>query len=137
VEAERVRSPKEILQAAEAATQLSEQSLAAVAANKGLTVQQLRARLDGKLLELAGGGDVQAIAMLSERVAGVSLGRIERCRSAKSMHRRVMRALADGRISIAEASKLAGLVKLKRELELDDLSERVEQIEGTLVGRIG
>jgi len=99
--------------------------------------QQLRARLDGKLLELAEGGDVQAIAMLSERVAGVSLGRIERRRSAKSMHRRVLRALADGRISIAEASKLAGLVKLKRELELDDLSERVEQIEGTVVGRVG
>ena len=45
--------------------------------------------------------------------------------------------LADGRISIAEASTLAGLVKLKRELELDDLSERVEQIEGTVVGRVG
>jgi len=132
-----VRNPRDVLQAAEAVEQLSEQSLTAVAEAKGLTVQQLRARLDGKLLELAEGGDVQAIAMLSERVAGVSLGRIERRRSAKSMHRRVLRALADGRISIAEASKLAGLVKLKRELELDDLSERVEQIEGTVVGRVG
>jgi hypothetical protein len=132
-----MRSPKDILQAAEAAQQLSEQSLAAVAEAKGINVHQLRARLDRKLLELAEGGDVQAIAMLSERVAGVSLGRIERCRSAKSMHRRVLRALADGRISIAEASRLAGLVKLKRELELDDLSERVEQIEGTVVGRVG
>ena len=132
-----MRNPRDVLQAAEAVEQLSEQSLTAVAEAKGLTVQQLRARLDGKLLELAEEGDVQAIAMLSERVAGVSLGRIERRRSAKSMHRRVLRALADGRISIAEASKLAGLVKLKRELELDDLSERVEQIEGTVVGRIG
>lgn len=132
-----MRNPRDVLQAAEAVEQLSEQSLTAVAEAKGLTVQQLRARLDGKLLELAEGGDVQAIAMLSERVAGVSLGRIERRRSAKSMHRRVLRALADGRISIAEASKLAGLVKLKRELELDDLSERVEQIEGTVVGRVG
>ena len=132
-----MRNPRDVLQAAEAVEQLSEQSLTAVAEAKGLTVQQLRARLDGKLLELAEEGDVQAIAMLSERVAGVSLGRIERRRSAKSMHRRVLRALADGRISIAEASKLAGLVKLKRELELDDLSERVEQIEGTVVGRVG
>ena len=77
-----MRNPRDVLQAAEAVEQLSEQSLTAVAEAKGLTVQQLRARLDGKLLELAEGGDVQAIAMLSERVAGVSLGRIERRRSA-------------------------------------------------------
>lgn len=53
------------------------------------------------------------------------------------MHRRVLRALADGQLSVSEASRLAGLVKLKRELELDDLSERVEQVEGAVLERAG
>lgn len=129
--------PKQVLEAAHAVENLSEQSLAAVAKSKGMTVQELRMRLDGKLFDLAESGDIEAIRLLAERTAGVALGRIERCRTAKSMHRRVLRALADGQLSVTEASRLAGLVKLKRELELDDLTERVERVEGAVLERSG
>jgi hypothetical protein len=128
--------PKTTLQAAQAVGNLSEQSLASVAAAKGITIFELRRRLDQKLFELAESGDIEAIRLLAERTSGVALGRIERCRTAKSMHRRVLRALADGQLSVTEASRLAGLVRLKRELEHDTLDERLAEVEGSLVERV-
>jgi len=76
---------KHVVEAAEALENLSEQSLVAVSEAKGLTVLELRRRLDLKLLELADGGDLDALRMLSERTAGAVLGPIERVRSARRL----------------------------------------------------
>ncbi len=127
---------KHVVEAAEALENLSEQSLVAVSEAKGLTVLELRRRLDLKLLELADGGDLDALRMLSERTAGAVLGPIERVRSARRLARRVEKALGAGLISVNEEAKLTALVKVRRELEHDDLDQRLAEVEGQLVDRV-
>jgi hypothetical protein len=125
--------PKQVLEAAHAVENLSEQSLAVVAQSKGLTVAGLLQRLDLKLFELAEGGDLEALRMLRERMAGSVLGPLDRVRSARRLARRVEKALGRGQISIAEAAKLVQLVRVRRELEHDDLDQRLAEVEGSLV----
>jgi hypothetical protein len=44
-------------------------------------------------------------------------------------------ALGAGLISVTEANKLVALVKLRRELERDNLDERLREVEGQVTGR--
>jgi hypothetical protein len=127
---------RDVLSAADAVASLSAQSLAAVAEANGMTPLQLRRSLDAKLVELALGGDLDALLHLQERTAGVVLGPIERVRSAGRLARRVEKALGQGLISIGEAQKLTQLVRVRRELERDNLEERLRAVEGRVLERV-
>lgn len=130
-------APKKVLAAAEAVENLSEASLAAVAVARGMTPLQLRAQLDAKLVDLALGGDLDALMHLQERTAGAVLGPIDRVRSARRLARRVEKALGKGLISISDAQRLTALVRIRRELERDNFDERLREVEGHVAERVG
>src|SRR5678816_3589660 len=109
---------------------LSTEALEAVARAKGTTPLAIRTSLLGKLHELAMTGDLHAIELLLERTSGCVLGPVERVRSARRLARRVEKALGAGLISIAEAQKLTQLVRIRRELERDNIDERLREVEG-------
>ena len=122
--------PKDVVAAVVAAESLGSEALEAVARAKNMTPLALRTSLLSKLHELAQGGDLQALELLLERTSGAALGPVERVRSAKRLARRVEKALGAGLISIAEAQKLTALVRVRRELEHDDLDRRLAEVEG-------
>jgi hypothetical protein len=128
--------PKDVVQAVVAAEQLSGQALEVVAHSKGMTPLQLRSSLLQKLAQLAQNGDLQALELLLERTSGAALGPIERVRSARRLARRVEKALGAGLISIAEAQKLTALVRVRRELERDNVEERLRAVEGRVLERV-
>jgi hypothetical protein len=130
-----VSSPKDVVAAVVAAEQLSTEALEAVARAKNLTPLALRTSLLSKLHELAQSGDLQALELLLERTSGAALGSIERTRSARRLARRVEKALGAGLISVSEAAKLTALVRVRRELEHDDLDRRLAEVEGRVLER--
>ena len=107
----------------------------AVAREKGTTPLALRTTLLAKLHEQAMSGDLHAVELLLERTAGCVLGPVERVRSARRLARRVEKALGAGLISITEAQKLTALVRIRRELEHDDLDRRLAEVEGRVLER--
>jgi hypothetical protein len=129
--------PRHILEAAVAADSLSTEAMEALAKAKNTTPLAIRTELLGKVYELARNGDAEALRMMLEKTSGCVLGPIDRIRSARRLARRVEKTLGQGLISIAEAAKLTQLVKVRRELELDDLNTRLSTIEATVVARDG
>ena len=93
-------------------------------------------KTEEKLAQLAQNGDLQALELLLERTSGAALGPIERVRSARRLARRVEKALGAGLISIAEAQKLTALVRVRRELERDNVEERLRAVEGRVLERV-
>jgi hypothetical protein len=109
--------------------------IAAVAKAKGLTVPELHARLAERALDAALDGDLEAVRFVRELSIGPALGFLDKVRTSKGLHRRILKGLRMGILTPAEAKTLASLVDQRQRLEHDDVEQRLSEIEGTVVSR--
>jgi hypothetical protein len=109
--------------------------IAAVAASKGLTVPELLGKISERLVESALEGDLESARFVRELSVGPALGFLDRVRTSKGLHRRLLKGLRMGILTPAECKQLAVLVDQRQRLEHDDVEQRLAAIEGEVVNR--
>lgn len=117
-----LRLPKSVIEsAARAAGHTPESLLTALVASVA------RAGLEGDL----------AAAQEARSLLLGPLLRLDRARSAHALHRRLLRALGQGVLTPGELKLLLSVVEQRRHLDADVTSERLREVEGTLLARGG
>jgi hypothetical protein len=109
--------------------------IAAVAKARGLSVPELHAKLAERALDAALSGDLEAIRFVRELSVGPALGFVDKVRTSKGLHRRLLKGLRMGILTPAECKQLAALVDQRQRLEHDDVEQRLAAIEGEVVNR--
>ena len=104
----------------------------AVARARGMSVLALLAKIGERLVDSALDGDTDAIRLVRELSVGPLLGHLHRIRSAKALHRRLLRGLHQGVLTPAEVKHLAPLVDQRQRLEHDETLEEVRAAKATI-----